>query len=137
MNRGFQEATHKLALTAASVWRQHLLMHPPAGAGPTFQHPVSAQLLALVVEGATNSLVSRIDLWARPRATTSGGGEHETRIFSWGQPVQRDYIKRPGEPGAGWRKPPSAAPALRHPERCLRLRVAGPALPPRRLPFCA
>ena len=65
------------------------------------------------------------------------GEEHETQILSRGQPVQRDDNERPGEPGAGCRKIPSAAPAGRHPERCLRLRVAGPALPTRRLPFHA
>ena len=48
MNRELEVATHKIALGPVSFWRQHPLMPPSAGAGPTFQHPVFAQLLALV-----------------------------------------------------------------------------------------
>ena len=59
MNHGLEEATYKLALAAAGVWRLHPLTPPPPGAGPAFQHPVFAQLLALVGEGTANSLVSR------------------------------------------------------------------------------
>ena len=59
MNHGLEEATYKLALAVAGVWRLHPLTPPPPGAGPAFQHPVFAQLLALVGEGTANSLVSR------------------------------------------------------------------------------
>ena len=99
MNRGLEEATHKLALAAASVWRQHSLMPPPVGAGPTFQHPAFAQLLALVEEGAANSLVSRIDLWARPRATTPGGGNTKRKSSPGASRSKRTITRGRASPG--------------------------------------
>ena len=62
MNHGLEEATYKLALAVAGVWRLHPLTPPPPGAGPAFQHPVFDQLLALVEQGTANSLLSRTDL---------------------------------------------------------------------------
>ena len=62
MYHGLEEATYKLALAVAGVWRLHPLTPPPPGAGPAFQHPVFDQLLALVEQGTANSLLSRTDL---------------------------------------------------------------------------
>ena len=74
MNHGLEEATYKLALAAAGVWRLHPMTPLPPGAGPALQRPVFSQLLALVEEGSANSLVSGTDLWARSGPPATGGG---------------------------------------------------------------
>ena len=74
MNLGLEEATYKLTLEEAGVWKLHPLTPPHPDAGGTFQKAVFAQLLALVEEGTANSLVSCNGMWARSRPPASGGG---------------------------------------------------------------